>query len=199
MFQAAQEIGLLGGPDEDVEVDVEEGEYHSDEDSSDEDTPSQPCEEAALSTRENKADGESSQTHAFCKITPDVKDTGDNSSQDTDGDGGEDRLAALEDLSQDNKTFRPFRNESSNEHVNAHVIKGQSGRARCSDSMCSTSSTSSTMDPKLVRSKVKSQLRKHQASQFARRVRKGGEASIATKERRVNMDNIKQSTGTDWF
>ena len=97
---------------------------------------------------------------------------------------------AEDDLGNLNRGYRPFRDDSSMDHINAHIIKNR--RERSSDSMCSMVSTS-TIAPGIVKEKIKRQLKKKSQQQFARRVRKSGEAAIATKQRRENQLDIKDS------
>lgn len=100
-----------------------------------------------------------------------------------------------EDLRGKNRSFRPFRNEESIQHVNTHLVKG---RARTSDSICSTSTTSS-IAPEVIRAKVKKQQKKQQDRLKARRIRKSGEASLQTKQKRDTQLDIRQSTSAFWF
>lgn len=98
----------------------------------------------------------------------------------------------LEDLSQSNREYKPFRNEESMEHVNTHL----NTRQRNSDSMCS--SKSSVMSHELVREKVKRQMKSSKQKQQARRIRKSGEASLVTRQKRDTQNDIKQSMGAVW-
>jgi hypothetical protein len=98
-------------------------------------------------------------------------------------------------ISAQNKEYRPFRNEESRAHINSHM---QAGRSRNSDSMCSTSTVSS-IAPEVIRAKVKKQQKKQQQILKARRIRKSGEASLQTRQRRDTQLDIKQSTSDVWF
>ncbi|XP_052796850.1 serine/threonine-protein kinase RIO2-like isoform X2 [Mya arenaria] len=106
--------------------------------------------------------------------------------------GNEEELC---DISGQNRSYRPFRNEDSVKHVNTHLLKP---RARNSDSFSSTS-TSTFIAPEIVRAKVKKQQRKQQDILKARRIRKSGEASLQTKLRRDTQLDIKESTSAEWF
>ena len=112
-----------------------------------------------------------------------------------DSDNDDNSCPELEDLSLQNKEYRPFRDESSHDHVNEHLVKAETSWSQNSDSVSSAKS----MDPTLIKRMVKSQAKRKEAKQFARRVRKSGEAAVVTKARRENWDTIKQSTGPDWF
>ena len=94
----------------------------------------------------------------------------------------------------ENKLFQAFRDLQATEKVNSHVE--HAGRPRSSDSTCSTAST---MNAQLIKDKVKRHFKSQQQKQYARRVRKSGEAALATRQRREHSDNIKQSTSSDWF
>lgn len=108
---------------------------------------------------------------------------------------GSDSEGEMCDISGQNRSYRPFRNEASVQHVNTHVLKA---RARNSNSVSSNFSTSS-IAPDVIREKVKRQRKKLADQLQARRIRKSGEASLQTKLRRdVEMD-IRQSTSEEWF
>jgi len=100
-----------------------------------------------------------------------------------------------EDLCGQNRSLRPFRNEESLQHVNTHLIKS---RARGSESICSMSTTSS-IAPEVIRAKVKKQQKQQSDRLKARRIRKSGEASMQTKQRRDTQMDITQSTSAFWF
>ena len=110
---------------------------------------------------------------------------GENNFEDNDEDN------ELVNISESNREFRPFRNEDSLAHVNTHLQ-----RNRNSDSV-SMASTQSTIDPRVIREKVKKQQRKKQDILKARRIRKSGESALQTKLRRDTNQDIKQSN--DWF
>lgn len=97
----------------------------------------------------------------------------------------------LVNISESNREFRPFRNEESLAHENTHLQ-----RNRNSDSV-SMATTQSTIDPRVIREKVKRQQRKKQDILKARRIRKSGESALQTKLRRDTRQDIKQSN--DWF
>lgn len=98
----------------------------------------------------------------------------------------------LENLQESNKNYQPFRTQSSMQHVNSHLLH----RDVRADNV---SATSSTMDPTLIRCKVKSQAKQREAKLKARRTRKSGEASLATKARRDNQMEVKQSLSSIWY
>nr|XP_054756289.1 uncharacterized protein LOC129262230 [Lytechinus pictus] len=101
----------------------------------------------------------------------------------------------LEDIGASNKQYRPHRSEASMSKVNAHSMNA---RSRNSDSVSSYASTSSTMDPALVRSKVRSNMQKKQKAAVRHRLARKGEAAQTTAKRRENRDNVKQSLGSIW-
>lgn len=103
----------------------------------------------------------------------------------------------LEDLRSENRMFRPFRTEASMGHTDSHIVDGQ--RQRSSNSMCTVSTTASTFDPSLVKSKIKRQMKKKEDIQKARRLRKKGESSILTKQKRENTNEITQSLSATWY
>ncbi|XP_041119129.1 serine/threonine-protein kinase RIO2-like [Polyodon spathula] len=104
------------------------------------------------------------------------------------GDGREleDECPDLVDLSAANKEFRAFRDEESMLHVNGHRWRTSSMTSVGSTASCST------IPPELVKQKVKRQLTKQQKSAQRRRLQKG-EASLVTKVRRDNLQDIKCS------
>ncbi len=113
--------------------------------------------------------------------------------KDSDSEGSD--IPELENLSFQNADYRPFRDEESLHHINSHLHRGP--RARNTESISSTAS-SAGLDKQAVRAKVKGQLQKQQRRQFARRVRKSGEAAVVTKARRATADAIKQSAVWDY-
>ncbi|MBN3274876.1 RIOK2 kinase, partial [Polyodon spathula] len=104
------------------------------------------------------------------------------------GDGREleDECPDLVDLSAANKEFRAFKDEESMLHVNGHRWRTSSMTSVGSTASCST------IPPELVKQKVKRQLTKQQKSAQRRRLQKG-EASLVTKVRRDNLQDIKCS------
>lgn len=102
-------------------------------------------------------------------------------------DSEEDPCDVLEDLSTLNRSYRPFRTEESMGHTMSHTLHSDV-----------TSVASSTIAPEVIRSKVRNQKKKEKQKQFARRIRKSGEASISTKARRENLREIKQSSDGIW-
>ena len=100
-----------------------------------------------------------------------------------------------EDLGSQNRAIRPFRNKSSQEHTNIHIAENsRNSRSRSDDSITSTTTTRA-MDPELVKTKVRHQIKSKQARLYARRIRKGGEAALTTRKRRDNMDAILHTDG----
>lgn len=99
----------------------------------------------------------------------------------------------LEDLHNQNRTLRPFRNEESLAHINQHR------RKHLDSTSVSMASTASSMDPRLIKEKVKRQMKKKAAVQESRRIRKSGESAIITKKKREISQDIKQSVDSDWF
>ncbi|KAK3610256.1 hypothetical protein CHS0354_022317 [Potamilus streckersoni] len=129
----------------------------------------------------------------------DVSVTGDKDKETVESDSGEESDDDIENLQATNKEFQPFRNQESHAHVNQHLLRAE--RTRASDSMTSFSgrSTVSTMDPQLVKEKLKRQMKKKHEKLYARRVRKSGEAALQTKAKRENLAEIKQSMSAFWF
>lgn len=134
--------------------------------------------------------------------TKSVDSTGTESKSKTQEHSDEDDVDELTEVVDDdlgNEDYQPFRDAGQRDHINEHIMKELTGkRNRSSDSTCSTA-TVRTVDPSLIKSKVKTQLKSRQQKQFARRVRKGGEAAVVTKQRRDNADDIKQSMSAEWF
>ena len=97
----------------------------------------------------------------------------------------------FEGLSRANRAYKPFRTEDSMTHTNHHLSRAAASAA--------ASVASSTMDPELVKRKVRGQLRKQQMVQKARRIRKSGEASLMTKLRRENQLDINDSLSSIWY
>ncbi|KAH9525394.1 Serine/threonine-protein kinase RIO2 [Bulinus truncatus] len=99
----------------------------------------------------------------------------------------------LENLRLSNHSVKPFRNEESQCHVNEYQRKLES------DSQATLSIACSSIAPEIARSRIKSQAKRKQQAQLAKRVRKSGEASLFTKLRRDTHDDIKQSLDAVWF
>lgn len=119
--------------------------------------------------------------------------TSDDERQDTDEeDENGDECPDLVDLSGANKEFRPFRDEDSLQHINAHRTRTTSLTS------VGTAGSCSTIPPELVKQKVKKQLTKQQKASIRRRLQKG-EANVCTKQRRENMFNIKCSVDAASF
>lgn len=98
----------------------------------------------------------------------------------------EDEPPPLIALSALNKEFRPFRDEDSMSGVTQHRTRTLSVTSVGSAVSCST------IPPELVKQKVRRQLTRQQKAAARRRLQKG-EASVLTKQRRENMQNIKSS------
>jgi hypothetical protein len=188
-FQAAAEIGLRGGPEEIMESGEEDEEPGADHNSHEEHTASvdSDLEESAeveqLSLNDTSVPREEPSAELCDSPREDTQGAG---SSEDDADEYLDVMANVE--------FRPFQDERSRQHVNCHLTDGRAVRQRSSDSF---TSTASTIDPRVVRHKVKSQMKQKQARRNARRIRKSGEAALVTKKRRDNMDAIKHNTGWD--
>ncbi|XP_018415723.1 PREDICTED: serine/threonine-protein kinase RIO2 isoform X2 [Nanorana parkeri] len=103
-----------------------------------------------------------------------------------------DQCPDLVDLSGTNKEYRPFRDEDSLQHINAHRNRTTSLTSVATGGSCST------IPPELVKQKVKRQLTKQQKASIRRRLQKG-EANVCTKQRRENMFNIKCSVDAASF
>lgn len=98
----------------------------------------------------------------------------------------EDQPPPLSALSALNKEFRPFRDEDSMSSVTQHRTRTLSVTSAGSAVSCST------IPPALVKQKVKRQLTRQQKAAARRRLQRG-EASVLTRQRRENMQNIKSS------
>ncbi|XP_040198578.1 serine/threonine-protein kinase RIO2 [Rana temporaria] len=122
-----------------------------------------------------------------------ISDDDDVESQDGDEeDEHGDECPDLVVLSGANKEYRPFRDEDSLQHINAHRTRTTSLTS------VGTTGSCSTIPPELVKQKVKKQLTKQQKASIRRRLQKG-EANVCTKQRRENMFNIKSSVDSDSF
>ncbi|XP_033749547.1 serine/threonine-protein kinase RIO2-like isoform X2 [Pecten maximus] len=97
----------------------------------------------------------------------------------------------LEDLSGFNRAYKPFRNEESMEKTNTHLTRQHSS--------LSMSSSASSLDPQLVKEKMKRQLKQKHEKLHARRIRKKGEASIVTRSKRDTKHDIKDSLSAQWY
>ncbi|XP_069748317.1 serine/threonine-protein kinase RIO2 isoform X2 [Narcine bancroftii] len=97
----------------------------------------------------------------------------------------EEECSDLIDLSNQNKEFKPFRDElswDSREHRHRTI----------SVSSAASLLTTSTIPPDVIKRKIKQQLTKQQKTAMRRRLQKG-EANIYTQQRRENMQTIKWS------
>lgn len=108
-------------------------------------------------------------------------------------DDKEDLDDQLKDLSRINHEFRPFRNEDGLKHDNTYHQPQPEGSCFTPSIACSS------IPPEVARHRIRSQAKRKQQAQKARRVRKGGEASLVTKQRRENSDDIKQSLDAVWY
>ncbi|ESP00505.1 hypothetical protein LOTGIDRAFT_212972 [Lottia gigantea] len=96
------------------------------------------------------------------------------------------------DIAGTNRNFRPFRNVESMDHTNHHLNRYPRG-------LDSNSTTSTIIDPEVIKRKLKHQIKiKHERDE-ARRYRKSGESSLITKSRRENSDEIKASLSAEWY
>lgn len=105
----------------------------------------------------------------------------DSASSDNDSDSE----SETPELSLQNRQQRPFRDNA--EAENSHFAHSESGS-------CSVSADSSSK----VKQRVKRQLQQKMRKQESRRIRKAGEASLVTKQRREQSDNISQSQSAVW-
>ncbi|CAG5117296.1 unnamed protein product [Candidula unifasciata] len=103
--------------------------------------------------------------------------------------------STLKTLSKINHEIQPFRNKESLQHVNKHQLQTRSDQV----SQFTSSIACSSIAPEVARIRIRNQAKRRQHAQQSRRVRKSGEASLVTKERRENSDNIKQSLDAVWF
>lgn len=102
----------------------------------------------------------------------------------------DDQEHLLLDLSQSNRNIRPFRNDTSHLNENQKI----DGASHFTPSIACSS-----IAPEVARSRIRSQAKRKQQAIQARRVRKSGEASLFTQQRRDNQDDIKQSLDAVWF
>ena len=220
ILQVATELGLIAGPESDSEG--EEAEQSKAEEEKSETATALEDIEAALQgldvAESRLREGRIDQSDCFTQVVrdeDDIKCVNDDISKDLDNttekhetrrqgcengtdkleSDSEDELPELVDLSTQNKEYRPFRSEESKTHVNSHL---ENVRQRSSDSF-SSSTTQSSIDPHVIKMKLKRQQKKTQQKQLARRLRKSGEAAIITKSRREHSDNIKQSLSDVWY
>ncbi len=220
MFQAAAEIGLRGGPEEKDDSEEDDLDEDGDEDEEQEEDSKEsemavkmeelgfdsgepaetvdtnPIMESADNQEDTEKPAESSSSQMMGDMDSVQPSTSQTALRRDRADSEDDEIE--EDLSQANRDMRPFRDQASRDHINAHLMKELRGRARNTDSTCSSASTA-TIDPQLVKQKVKRQMKQKQAKQFAHRIRKSGEASIATQRRREYTDDIKQSVSAEWY
>ena len=117
------------------------------------------------------------------------KNPSGNIDADTSSDDDNDDAPALVSIGALNKSTQPFRDTT---HVDSQRDTSDDDR-RFEDE-----SKPLGMDPRLVK-KMRSQMQRKNARLLARRTRKHGEAALATKLRRENTDDIKQSLGPIWY
>ena len=118
------------------------------------------------------------------------KNPSGNIDADTSSDDDNDDAPALVSIGALNKSTQPFRDTT---HVDSQRDTSDDDR-RFEDE-----SKPLGMDPRLVKKKMRSQMQRKNARLLARRTRKHGEAALATKLRRENTDDIKQSLGPIWY
>ncbi|XP_061172147.1 serine/threonine-protein kinase RIO2-like [Saccostrea echinata] len=197
--EAAEDYNIRGGPDQprtnDVEDDSDEDpeENYSDEDDEEEKDPQDTnsaedrLHPPVSETTSNSENREEISLHGNDRVFSNTEDSLLRNSLSTSDE--ED----LEDLHNQNRTLRPFRNEESQTHTNSHR------RKHLDSTSVSVTSTASSMDPRLIKAKVRQQMKKKSAIQEARRIRKRGESAIITKKKREISQDIKQSVHGDWF
>ncbi|XP_064620675.1 serine/threonine-protein kinase RIO2-like [Lineus longissimus] len=197
--EAIDDFGLRHGPDADAEDEEEEAGGHLEEEENEEEDNNvpelaqipDPSNEGQIQTTDACISGLSEmtlRTDSDEKQTLDSKDVLENSNgENSCNSDDENDTFDLDDIKIDNKAFRPFRDEE--QHTNAHFLK----------QTYSVGTSRTSVPPEVIRARVKSQEKRKQARQTAQRARKHGEAAAITKERRENRDDIKQSTGPDWF
>lgn len=98
----------------------------------------------------------------------------------------------VENIRTSNKHYKPFRTEASMHHKNSHLT-WPAVRAEV------TSVASSTIDPEVIKKKVRCQAKRQEAKLKARRTRKSGESALATKARRENQMEVRQSLSAVWY
>ncbi|XP_060072112.1 serine/threonine-protein kinase RIO2-like [Ylistrum balloti] len=211
--EAAEELNILKGPessekevdeDDETEIKDEEDECEEDEvdDEEEDDLEAEPPQDVTESFTENIANKDSGAC-GNCdeeRLTDSKSETKDELLSDSEVNDrlsdevlSEEENEALEDLSHSNRAYKPFRNEESMEHTNFHL---SNTRQRSSLSM---SSNTSTMDPQIVKEKMKRQLKQKHEKLQARRIRKKGEAAIVTRSKRNTKHDIKDSLSAQWF
>ncbi|XP_013379801.1 serine/threonine-protein kinase RIO2 [Lingula anatina] len=196
--EAADDIGLRAGPDEEEENSDEDDKLDKEysiekEDSSDENYGSDDLEPDMLEPIGAETEEFKNRMSELGLST--MQSNGENENPQLPGspDDGSDSDENLEDLSAINRTFKPFRTAEQRDHVNAHIANNT--RLHSSGS----TSSSATIPQQLVKAKVKSQLKRQEIKKQARRIRKSGEASLSTKARRDNASEVKQSLDSAWY
>lgn len=204
-FQAAEEYNIRGGPENPKTVDSEDNSDVDSDDAEDSDDADNDLDETEQVSQELTT------APAEDRLNPPVSDMSATGHTDDNSEGGNDRVIGnvvsakdedsvsgsdeedLEDLRDQNRTLRPFRNEESLTHTNLHR------RKHLDSTSVSVASTTSSMDPRLVKEKVKQQMKKKAAVKEARRIRKSGESAIITKKQRDISQDIKQSVDAGWY
>ncbi|KAK3097885.1 hypothetical protein FSP39_014153 [Pinctada imbricata] len=202
--EAADEFNIRGGPDCEKSHDSndqsnsEEEEELPDHPTETKDPIGEPKNEVTSDIEESKfedavkiEDSERDKTQRSIRLCEEQTELAEKVNDSCDSEEEE-----IEDLSNINREFKPFRNEESMAHTNLHLME-VSHRVRTESS--STTTTTSTIDPAVIRQKVKRQMKKKADIQMARRIRKSGEASLMTKRKRETHNDIKQSLSSDWF
>lgn len=98
----------------------------------------------------------------------------------------------VENIRTSNKHYKPFRTEASMHHKNSHLT----WPAVRTEVM---SVASSTIDPEVIKKKVRCQAKRQEAKLKARRTRKSGESALVTKARRENQMEVRQSLSAVWY
>ena len=101
-------------------------------------------------------------------------------------DSSESSESDLEDLSRQNQSYRPYRDES---------CRSVDEDVELEERDVEHSAGTGIMEPAMIRKKVKQSLARKQ--QKARRTKRG-EAGVVTRQRRENKNAIKQSSGEIW-
>ena len=192
------------GEDDESEVDSDEGDDDDDDDdgggggSEDKDKKQEDDTRLVAATTESSREqgvdlkeiaATEHKLQLFATVIEEESDDGKTEQVNTDEEKDEDDMESICEEAC-NTRYRPFRNDP--KHINAH-------RVRSSDSMCSMSSTGSSIDPALVKRKVASQLKMQRMRQLARRTRKRGEASCSTANRRDLSYNVQASLSAEWY
>ncbi|OWF54038.1 serine/threonine-protein kinase RIO2-like [Mizuhopecten yessoensis] len=215
--EAAEELNILKGPesseegeerdDEDGKEEIEdedEEDASDEEEGSDQELETEPSQDKKTTSSDNVTDQlagacanceEERLTDSDNVIETKAEPTLDSDTKDRLSDKGlsDEENELIGDLSGANRAYKPFRNEESMEHTNSHLTNARQ------HSSLSMSSNTSCMDPQMVKEKMKRQLKQQHHKLHARRIRKKGEASIATQSKRNTKHDIKDSLSAQWF